>query len=280
MIKKILLSILLAMLVSGCSFRFVYNNLDWLTHWYLDDYVTLNKQQQQTFDDEFEQLHLWHRETQLPVYAQQLKALQVNINSQMNDQQVIETLRQFVQHWQNFLMAAEPKLQPLAYSLTPEQKQQLLQAINEGNQEKLDDNEELTEQEWFEERADEQKAQLKEWFGKLTKAQKQQVTLMSKNFQRSFEPRMNYRQRWSDQFAMLLNGNLPEHQFKFEFYRLFVNGRSLRDETFNAITDNNSDVFAEIFVYMVTTANDKQRKRINKKLNKVIGDLEYLINDD
>ncbi len=268
------------MLVSGCSFRFVYNNLDWLTHWYLDDYVTLNKQQQQTFDDEFEQLHLWHRETQLPVYAQQLKALQVNINSQMNDQQVIETLRQFVQHWQNFLMAAEPKLQPLAYSLTPEQKQQLLQAINEGNQEKLDDNEELTEQEWFEERADEQKAQLKEWFGKLTKAQKQQVTLMSKNFQRSFEPRMNYRQRWSDQFAMLLNGNLPEHQFKFEFYRLFVNGRSLRDETFNAITDNNSDVFAEIFVYMVTTANDKQRKRINKKLNKVIGDLEYLINDD
>jgi hypothetical protein len=39
-------------------------------------------------------------------------------------------------------------------------------------------------------------------------------------------------------------------------------------------------VFANIFVYMVTTASDKQRKRINKKLDKVIGDLAYLINDD
>ena len=278
MIKKILLCLLLVIFVSGCSLRFVYNNLDWITNWYLDDYVTLNEQQQQVFDKEFEQMHLWHRATQLPVYTEQLKALKLAINNEITDQHVIDNLAKFVQHWQNFLIAAEPKLQPLAYSLTDEQKQQLLQAINEGNQDRLDDNEALSAQEWYEERADEQKSQLKEWFGKLSKAQKQQVTLMSMGYQRSFEPRMHYRQRWSHQFAELLNGNLPEHQFKFEFFRLFVNGSSLRDEAFNAITDNNNKVFARIFVYLATTANDKQRKRINKKLTKVIADLEYLIN--
>ncbi len=279
-IKQTLLCILLTVLVSGCSFRFVYNHLDWWTNWYLDDYVSLNKQQQQVFDEEFEQLHLWHRKTQLPAYAQQLKTLQLAINSEIDEQQVADNLALFLQHWQNFLMAAEPKLQSLAYSLSDKQKSQLIEALNEAHQEQLDDNEELTEPEWFEERADAQKDQLKAWFGKLTSEQKIQVTLLSRNYQRSFEHRMDYRARWTNQFSELLNGDLPDHQFKYEFYRLFVNGRSLRDDSFNAITENNNQVFANIFVYMVTTATDKQRKRINKRLNKVLGDVEYLIKND
>tara|TARA_R110000744_G_scaffold107699_2_gene204235 strand:- start:15599 stop:16447 length:849 start_codon:yes stop_codon:yes gene_type:complete len=279
-IKQILLCMVLSALLSGCSFRFVYNHLDWWTNWYLDDYVTLNEQQQQNFDHEFEQLHLWHRTTQLPVYVQQLKSLKIAINEELNEQQVTDNLAKFIQHWQNFLMAAEPRLQLLAFNLSTEQKQQLLLALQEANQENIDDIEDLSQQEWREERSDDQKDQLKSWFGKLTADQKSQVTLMSKNFQRSLLSRMVYRQRWTHQFGELLNGELPDHQFKFEFYRLFVNGRALRDEKLNAISANNNQVFAKIFVYMVNTANDKQRKRINKKIDKVIGDLEYLINND
>jgi len=279
-VKQTLLGLLLAVFISGCSFRFVYNHLDWWTHWYLDDYVTLNAQQQQDFDEQFEQLHLWHRKTQLPLYAEQLKNLKVAIKTELDGEQVLENLTQFIHHWQNFLIVTAPKLQPLAYSLSAQQKQQLLQAIKNSHQENLDDYEALNDAEWLEERADEQIVQLKGWFGKLTRAQKAQVRQMSSGFQRAFMSRMQYREVWTEQFAALLNGNFPEQQFNVEFYRLFVNGRSLRGETLNAITTNNSQVFAEIFVYMVTTATDKQRKRINKKLDKVIGDLVNLSNDD
>lgn len=268
------------MFISGCSFRFVYNHLDWWTNWYLDDYVTLNEQQQQRFDDEFEQLHLWHRTTQLPAYVHQLNGLKIAINNEINEQDIADNFGQFIEHWQNFLVATEPKLQPLVVSLSAEQTQQLLKALQEAHQERLDDDEALSEQDWLEERTDKQKEQLKDWFGKLTPEQKSQVTLLGADFQRSFEPRMLYRQQWTQQFADLLNGNLPAEQFQLKFYRLFVNGRSLRDETLDAITSNNNQVFANIFVYMVTTATDKQRKRINKKIDKILGDLEYLINDD
>jgi hypothetical protein len=278
-IKQTLIFLLITVLISGCGFRFVYNHLDWWTNWYLDDYVSLSKQQQRLFDDEFEQLHLWHRKTQLPLYSQQLKTLKLAINNTVDENQIAGNLAMFAEHWQNFLIAAEPRLQPLAFSLNTEQKQQLLQALREGNQERLDDHEDLTNKQWLEERAEEQEEQLKEWFGKLTKAQKKEVATMSQSFQRSFDPWINYRQRWTSQFSELLNGNLPDHQFKFEFYRLFVNGRRLRSETFNVITKNNNQVFAKTFVYMATNANEKQRKRINKKLNKLIGDMEYLINN-
>lgn len=279
-IKQLSIWMLLAVLVSGCSFRFVYNHLDWWTNWYLDDYVELNKQQQQIFDEEFEQLHLWHRRTQLPIYSEQLKTLKQAINNGIDEQQVNQALDDFLEHWQNFLHAVEPKLQPLVFSFNDQQKQQLLRALNENNQERLDDYEDLSDEEWHEENAQEQQEQLKEWFGKLSKAQKAQVTIMSQDYKRSFEPWINYRLRWTSQFSELLNGKLPEHQFKFEFYRLFVNGRSLRSEEFNAITRHNNQVFAQIFVYMATNASDKQRKRINKRLNKLIGDLDYLAKDD
>lgn len=278
--KSTLIFLLLAVLVSGCSFRFVYNHLDWWTNWYLDDYVSLTDQQQVIFDEKFEQLHLWHRQTQLPLYLQQLKEVKSLINSDINTEQVTDNLKQLLQHWQNFLIAAEPKLQPLAFSLSRSQKQQLLTALKETNQDNIDDYEDLNEDEWFEERSEEQIDQLKSWFGKLTSVQKEQVVKISKKYQRSFMSRMSYRQRWSNEFTQLLNGDLPDHQFKFEFYRLFVNGRSLRDEQLNTISDNNSKVFAQIFVYMMSTANEKQQKRINKKVNKVIGDMEYLIAHD
>lgn len=279
-IKPTLLCLLLVIFISGCSFRFIYNHLDWWTNWYLDDYVSLTAQQQKTFDEEFEQLHLWHRETQLPLYLQQLNDIKLLINSEINPQQVSDNLAQLLQHWQNFLSAAEPKLQSLAFSLSVSQKQQLLTALAETNQDNIDDFENLNEEDWYEERSHDQIDQLKSWFGKLSSKQKAQVTKMSKKYQQSFMPRMVYRQRWSNEFTQLLNGDLPEHQFKFEFYRLIVNGRSLKDEQLNAISDNNSAVFAQIFVYMVSTANVKQRKRINKKLNKVIGDIKYLMAHD
>ena len=31
------------MLLAGCSTKFTYNNLDWLIHWYVDDYVEFGK---------------------------------------------------------------------------------------------------------------------------------------------------------------------------------------------------------------------------------------------
>jgi hypothetical protein len=275
-----LLACVLAIFVSGCGFRFIYNHLDWWANWYLDDYVTLTELQQQAFDRSFEALHDWHRTTQLPLYVKQLKALQFSINNDLGEQQVAENLTQLLEHWQNILIAVEPKLQPLAFSLSAKQKQQLLLALKAAQQEQIDDNEILTQQQWIEVRAEQQTDQLKAWFGRLSTKQKQQVSLLSQSYQRSFEPRMNYRQHWTNQFAELLNSELPEHQFKFEFYRLFVNGRSLRDDNLNAITKNNNQVFARIFVYMTTSATDKQRKRINKKINKLVGDLNYLIAND
>ena len=86
--KKLMTVVFGSLFLTGCSFTFVYNNLDWWVDWYLDDYVSLNKSQQKAFDERFTQLHDWHRATQLSAYANQLKSLQAQINQGITPEQI------------------------------------------------------------------------------------------------------------------------------------------------------------------------------------------------
>lgn len=61
---KLLLVIAFSFLLSACSSSFIYNNLDWLLYWYLDDYITLTSEQRSQLDDRVETWQAWHRITQ------------------------------------------------------------------------------------------------------------------------------------------------------------------------------------------------------------------------
>ena len=279
-VKQTLLCLLVAFLISGCSIRFFYNHLDWWANWYLDDYVSLNSQQRRFFEDTLDSLHQWHRKTQLPLYSDQLKSLKIAVNAGIDEQQLIVFLATLADYWQSILIAAEPKLRALFSGLSVEQKQQFLKALDAANQDKISDHKEQADQQWLAEGSINQQAQLAKWFGKLSEQQNSQIALMSQEFQRSFRPWMNYRQYWLSQFSELLEGGLPNPQFKLEFYRLFVNSQSLKSDDFKNITTHNNRVFAKIFVHINTLANDKQRKHINARLDKMINDLVYLANDE
>ena len=49
--KKIIIISLLSISLTACmGVKFTYNNLDWVIPWYLDDYLSLNDQQDDSFD--------------------------------------------------------------------------------------------------------------------------------------------------------------------------------------------------------------------------------------
>jgi len=50
------------LVLTGCSSKLAYNNLDWLIYWYMDDYVELNDSQEAIFDIKLEGWIDWHRE--------------------------------------------------------------------------------------------------------------------------------------------------------------------------------------------------------------------------
>ncbi|MCP3673424.1 MAG: hypothetical protein GY829_02975, partial [Gammaproteobacteria bacterium] len=59
--KKIIIIFILSIFITACmGVKFTYNNLDWVIPWYLDDYLSLNDQQEEVFDSQLEALLLWH----------------------------------------------------------------------------------------------------------------------------------------------------------------------------------------------------------------------------
>ena len=61
---------LIVLTLSSCSAtQFIYNRVDVLVRWYLDDYVSLDRAQQARFDGRLEALLDWHRREELPAYV-------------------------------------------------------------------------------------------------------------------------------------------------------------------------------------------------------------------
>ena len=111
----------LALLLSGCSVKFIYNQLDWVIPWYLDDYVTFNPAQELLLDQRLDQLLAWHRTDQLPQYANFLEQLAADSQNGL-DQLKINTAYQQVQLFANQLIdAASPALVELLSEIDEQQ---------------------------------------------------------------------------------------------------------------------------------------------------------------
>ena len=56
--------------LTGCSAtQFIYNRVDILVRWYLDDYVSLDRDQRAQFDERLDAFLEWHRREELPEYV-------------------------------------------------------------------------------------------------------------------------------------------------------------------------------------------------------------------
>lgn len=73
----VVLSLLFLSAISGCStgLKLAYDNLERLALWEVDREIDLDGPQKAAFRAEFHRLHRWHRQTQLPLYAADLRAL-------------------------------------------------------------------------------------------------------------------------------------------------------------------------------------------------------------
>ena len=131
---KKLTALCLSLLLTACSSQFAYNNLDWLIHWYLYDYVDLNKRQKGLSDAQFANWHSWHREHELRHYTEQLRAIKLQLRGEaMTAQQVQQHFEQARGHWQRLRQRLTPDIAALAVQLSDAQIASLFAALEEKN---------------------------------------------------------------------------------------------------------------------------------------------------
>ncbi|WP_448555167.1 DUF6279 family lipoprotein [Thalassotalea montiporae] len=281
--KQFATVIFCSLFLTGCSFTFVYNNLDWWVDWYLDDYVSLNKSQKKVFDAKFSELHDWHRATQLTAYAKQLTSLMEQVNQGITPEQIAEHLQQMRAHWVNLREHAKPDLIELTSLLNQEQRQDLLEGIAETNRENKEEYEaeyqNLTRDEWVKKECVEQQEQFRKWVGKLNKEQKAQLCVLSEGFQSTYSHWLTYRQAWYQGFSHALSPELNKETYQQLFAELISSPDDLKSKEYVAIQTQNNQNFSDIFYYMMHSLTPKQKNRFNNRLQDYIDDLNDLADD-
>lgn len=133
-----IIGVLLALLItllSGCSAaKLGYNNAPSLTYWWLDSYFDFDSAQTPRVRAELDQLHQWHRTTELPAYAGALAQWQRAALTDLSGEQVCTLVDGVRPRLSALLDQAEPTLAALAPTLKADQLEHLARQFDKRNQ--------------------------------------------------------------------------------------------------------------------------------------------------
>lgn len=275
---RVLAAILLVLSLSGCSTTFVYNNLNWLVHWYLDDYVDLNRAQKKHFDSKMADWLVWHRNQQLPRYLDDLQALKQQLETgEMTVLQWQEVFSRGRGHWASLLNYLAPDLADLSLLLTDEQVESLFTALEKQQLKREKEIEELTPQERLERDIDNRLEDLQEWTGKLNSTQKADVAKWTEGFQSTFETRMAYRRAWQTEAKRMLLMREDNESWRQGFIELLARPQLFQSNELQLADKVNREHYANMLVSMNSQLSEKQKRHILKEVQALIDDLTDLI---
>ena len=135
--RKVLAQVLLAsllLLASACSnLQIGYNLGDTATLYYLDGYLDLNSRQKQQVSADLKKLFAWHRQHELPAYANELGKTREMLQKPLTLAQLNDINNVMRDALQRIALHSVPMFSKLLLSLTPQQVAYLRVQLDESN---------------------------------------------------------------------------------------------------------------------------------------------------
>ena len=277
-LSKYLIVFSLLFTVAGCSPSFTYNNLGWLSGFWIDDYVDLNSDQADKFKHIVKTSRDWHRETQLPLYKRDLESLKAMLDKQVDHNELKAHFVQAKQHWQTLVDKIEPELIDLANALSYEQRVEFVAALQENINDEYQEHEEKTLKQHQKERLEENLENYKEWFGTKLSAQQQTLIENSSNTRVStFLLWMQYKQKRLDTLKTLFMQKQKPADFNQQLAVIINDRFAFMSEELIAADDKNLDNYVNLLLELKPTLTDKQRRNVRDEFDELIEEVSDLI---
>ncbi|CAI89406.1 DUF6279 family lipoprotein [Pseudoalteromonas translucida] len=267
-------------LLASCSTSFAYNNLPWLSSFWVDDYIDLNSSQAKQLKIIIKQTRNWHRQVELPKYKQDLIKLQKTFNSEFNISDLTQQVTVAKLHWSNLLIQVKAPLIELAKTLSTKQQQELVTNIQANLADELKQYQEQTTQQLSEERLKEQLSYYKDWLGKLTKQQTQLITVANEQYINTFVLWQCYKQNRLNALQQAFSYELRNvEQFEQQMSIIITDREYFISEELAAKNQANLMAHVNLLVSLNSTLSDKQRRHVNKHFAELIETVDDLIAD-
>lgn len=264
----------------GCGFatRFAYNHLDWLGSRELGKYVDLTSAQEQWLEPRFEALWSWHRRTQLPRYAADLRWLAAQAADGLERSDIEEASRRLESHWETTAQAAADDAVKFLAQLSDAQVQSMLKRIDERNREYEEERVDVSD----EQRTEHDRERARDWFedryGRLELLQKEAIEVWLRqrlDLHRTWQTRRHW---WRGQFADAL-ARRTEAEAQEQLKDLLFDTRSSWSEELRAQVQTNQTLWDDLILRIDGLARPQQREHLQEYLTELAEDFEALAAD-
>lgn len=274
--KKITI-LLCVILLSGCSAKFAYNNASWLIYWYLDDYVELNNQQEEQFDQVFSNWFDWHRRIELPKYQAHFGELLSDIKTKKIDEARIFYHREKSRdHWERVRTHIAPDIVAIGKTLNEKQVTYLLAKLEEENIEAEEENIEdrgLTPAQQNKKWIKRNQKGAKKWIGKLNNEQKSHIAQFRDRFEKTGDYWLIYKRAYQQALGDLFAAPDRSNEFEDKLLALILYPETFRSEDFLLVSDANSKASAEYLIGIMDLADKKQMNRLINEISELRQDI-------
>ncbi len=264
----------LLLLVSCSSTTFVYNRLDFIIPWYLDDYVELDRNQSQLLDRQLAPFLAWHRQQELPRYLELIDSLDAALERSVTQSDAVEITKRFQQAWFRLEDRALDWLLVLGATLSDQQIDDFLMALwkQQGRYQKK--YLKRTDAEYREDSYNNFVDGLQDYLGRLNSQQRQLLKSASEQLMRSDRVWLQERSaRLHRLGGILRRENGWQQQVRAE---LSGDNETVSAE-YREIYLHNRGVIQSAVVEVLNIRTSKQDRRLRRRFEELRQDIETLI---
>jgi len=266
--------LMVSFLLAGCSTRFMYNQLDWLAPWYLEDYVTIENYQQDNFSASLDSVLAWHRATQLRRYADFLATLSAETQMPASETRIAEHFAQLDNFIETLFQQFGSEFSPLIARMTPKQQAELLENLMVKNQAYFDESVQIGEAESKQKSRERVEDFLDDWLDDLTAAQIQMIQEWSTKLDWLAPGFYQNRQAWQVHLTKLFAENNLDNAIQIE--AMFQDRRQFWRDELKQQFAHNQRVTAQFISQLINSLDSDQKQSLVKNLKHYEADFRLL----
>lgn len=249
----------LSLLLSSCSLKFFYNQLDALIPQYVEDLVSLDDALAEQLDQRTRVLLHWHRSTQLPEYAAWMQQAQRDVLAGPSAQQVLDHLTRLDGFWQSLSRAVNEQMAVLLPRLDTGQREQLFASLAEKNQEFREEHIDIGEQERIEQYTERLQDSFERWLDDLSEPQQRLIERTASQLVSTAELRLQRRQAWQQGIREILDSSSHEGDKSRRLLKFLQGFEQFDNAAMQQATDHNRRLLAQLTAQVATSMNVPQR---------------------
>ncbi|WP_339412197.1 DUF6279 family lipoprotein [Pseudomonas sp. EA_35y_Pfl2_R5] len=273
-VKTLLLVLCLSLLISACSRAgLAYRNLDWLVPWRLNDYLSLDSQQQAWLKPRLQRHLQWHCSAELPRYIDWLQTTEsILAQPQPDSAELLEQFAQFDAALKRIGVEITPTAIELLQGLSEQQVSELYAAIDEDNLEDRQDFLDPPLATQISERQTRMQERLRPWLGRLNSAQTEHIAAWANSLGEQNRLWLENRQLWQAELRKVV-AERGSADFAERLTPLLQQRERFYSDEYRASYGRSRQALATLFSQLLSSSDEAQRERLSHRLRDLRRDL-------